>query len=210
MTFNKYPNWWWSKQVKQFLWKKYSPTNSNSDEVSKFRCPVKIPYVGKPSETLKKALIKLARDINNESISFCFYTSRLSNFTRIKDHDSNKLLQSSLVYRFMCPLEAGTNYIGETQRKLWRRVVEHSTDESSAICRHRCHCITCSGDIHEQFKVLYRAKTPLQLTIAEALYIKKHSPTLNVQQVSGKTILCAAIVLNSLLKTIFLISYSKY
>ena len=142
----------------------------NETDVVPYRVPIKIPYCGVASERLKKSLNKLAVKVNNDKVTICFTARRLSSFLQVKD-SRIKMLRSSLVYKYQCPADLGSSYIGETKRQLIRRIKDHFTEKSSAICRHIQSC-ECSNTFKSNFAVLKQMRTGFKLIIMEALLIK--------------------------------------
>ena len=73
----------------------------------------------------------------------------------------------------------------ETKRHQGVRVEEHlkGSHTLSAIGTHVKDCVGCqSSELdHRNFEILKSGTTKFDVTILEALLIKKHSPTLNVQ-----------------------------
>ena len=95
-----------------------------------------------------------------------------------------KLFKADVVYKFVCPLDKDAQYIGETQRQLFRRVDEHcSPGKNSAIFDHFFNCKSCQNhsNITSQFSILYQCNNRNNILSQEALCIKKFRPMLNNQ-----------------------------
>ena len=155
---------------------------------------VKIPYTGDTS--FKKANLQIR---NKVALSFPQVDVRVVGVTRpiwkksLKDITA-KSDQSSIIYKFSCM--CGGTYIGKTQRTLNTRVKEHvpryiTTDSPDSISKRRPassiarHLIQCqhkdSADI-SSFEVLAQGRSYSHLGILEALFIKRHNPSICVQK----------------------------
>ena len=99
-----------------------------------------------------------------------------------------QLFRSCFVYSFQCPLYKDFRYIGETERHIFTRIVEHCATNSahnsrpSAIRDQFDQCGVCASSryIEENFSII-RSCTRSDVLTQEALCIKKLSPSLNVQ-----------------------------
>ena len=82
-------------------------------------------------------------------------------------------------YRYRCPKDDGTTYIGRKERHLQVRVKEHKTagQSPSAIFSHLAEC-DCS-DAQDNFETFYRANNNYEFSISAALMIAHHKPNLN-------------------------------
>ena len=147
------------------------------------------PYFGHKSILLNIELTKL--------ISNYFYhihpkiiqvnSFRIGSLFKYKDTLPKKLC-SSVVYKYCCPLECGSVYIGSTIRTPHTRVMEHrgvsnrtgvplsNPSQSSP----RMHSAQCSGDVTcSDFSILGGHRNFVDLRILESLYILKLKPNLN-------------------------------
>ena len=186
LTFNNYPYWWFENILSDFLSNYFSNEVPNATTVPDNLVIMKLPYVGKASDDLRRKMKRIFRQFRLTNIKIVFNMRKLHTVFNIKSQTPT-LLQSSLVYRFTCSEDPNIAYIGQTERQLYRRLVEHKTNNSSAIKLHVDNCLACrSHDISERFKIIHSAKTPFELIIAEALLIKQHNPFLNTQQVVGR------------------------
>ena len=87
-------------------------------------------------------------------------------------------LKAGVIYKYTCPMNTDTNYIGKTSRQLCRRIKEHFTPEkNSPVFNHILNC-SCSHN-HNNFKVLKTARNDYELSVLEALFIKNQKPPLN-------------------------------
>ena len=99
-------------------------------------------------------------------------------------------LRSSLVYKFSCPQQCGSVYVGSTIRTLKTRIYEHkgfSIRTGRALAKPsqssiRSHSGQCTGDCAvpaSSFEVLSYGKNVNEIRIIESLYIHKLKPNLN-------------------------------
>ena len=188
LRFNNYPTTFFEKSLHIFLAKINQQSSSVTDLQSSTHennFIVKIPYIGKYSENLRKRIYRLFNECNISNTKLVFTTNRLQSLFRIKQIDS-KFLTPKLVYEFTCSDDQSISYIGEPSRQLIRRIEEHCSDTASAIKNHLHVCSTCSIDTKSHFKILTRSNTAFELSIKEAILIKQNKPTLNTQQIRGR------------------------
>lgn len=140
-----------------------------------------IPYVGGASVGLASRLRRLLRP-------FClgerivFTTTKLRNTFSLKCATPSRL-QSRVVYKFTCPVDPDTTYVGKTRRHLQVRAKEHFTSASSAVYQHISSCNSCQQqqDRTSCFTILATASNDHKLNVKEALFIKQLKPPLNLQ-----------------------------
>ena len=141
-----------------------------------------IPYLGKCS-------IQFQRQISNQMKEHQITTKAAYNTVKVSSYFSLKstcssLFKSNVIYRFRCSGDQSTSYIGESQRQLFKRILEHTTKatSTSAVFEHLIGCNHCQSDgkISKRFEILRQCDWHNVLTF-EALLIRKHRPTLNVQ-----------------------------
>ena len=142
-----------------------------------------LPYVGRCS-------LKLHRRIKHEMQNYGVIIMPAYRTTKVGSYFSLKskippLFKSDVVYQFICPCDKGTQYVGETERQLFKRLEEHtatSNTASSAIYDHMLQCEGCakSENIAETFTILKQCCS-LDILSQEALYIKRFRPSLNTQ-----------------------------
>ena len=74
-------------------------------------------------------------------------------------------------------------YLGKTKRHLITRIEEHKKQDTSAIHKHLSNCGDCqkSGVDISKFEIITTGRSDFEVTIKEALYIKKLNPVLNKQ-----------------------------
>ena len=144
-----------------------------------------LPYQGKRGETLVKSLNKTLKNvIGTQQIKtqIAYKSTRLSSMFNIKDKTS-AIHENNVVYKVQCPQEdCGETYIGETERRIYERVLDHSgRDINSTVFRHSC--LTGHEPISmDNVKVIakgFKRNDTRELT--EALLITEQKPTLNVQ-----------------------------
>ena len=92
-------------------------------------------------------------------------------------------MKPNVVYRFKCLRDADTSYIGKTERHLVARVAEHLRPKGKGhIKKHLDKCTVCKNGVSiDNFEILKTARKPLELSIHEALLIKKFQPKINKQ-----------------------------
>jgi len=126
---------------------------------------------------LKKKLTKKFQNCNIE-IQCVFTSVKVGSYFSLKDKTSS-LLEASLIYKFQCSGDPSCTYIGKTKRYLQQRISEHSRGES-AVYSHVQKCPHCSfGNIQQNFHVIKHVQGTLDLSMHEALAIRKHNPVLN-------------------------------
>ena len=146
-------------------------------------------FFGHKSEIMKAELVKLISEyfyhidpqiilINNFKIGSMFKSKE----------NSPKNLCSSVIYKYCCPRNCGSEYVGSTVRTLFTRAMEHRgisnrTGRPRQVpvqSAPRNHSETCSGDISLQdFSIIGGAKYVTDLHILESLKIFKLKPNLN-------------------------------
>jgi len=95
-----------------------------------------------------------------------------------------------VVYEYCCPKEEcqpSTSYVGYTECTLSERIRNHTQNGSIQQHSRENHNIKLtSQDILNSTNILRKFQTKIELTIAEALYIKLINPTINAQR-EGET-----------------------
>ena len=116
------------------------------------------------------------------NIKVAFRTSKVGNYSSLKEK-INKLYRNCIVYKFQCPGDLDTQYIGETERQLFVRIKEHIKPTNSAVFAHIEQCRNCQNhnDIFNCFEVIKFCKNRNILLAVEAIMIKKLKPKLNQQ-----------------------------
>ena len=116
------------------------PDQQTEPETETVKFTLKIPYLGKNSESLAKVLKrKLARNLKKKvSIRVVFTTNKLSRFCSVKDHipDAQK---NGIIYRIKCP-GCGESYVGKTECCLDKRLEEHARKTPQPMHQHLKSC----------------------------------------------------------------------
>ena len=156
--------------------KREKATTQGKDPVSKNRTPtVTLPYIEGSSEKLRRAF-------NTAGVPTAFKPYRTLWQTLVSPKDkSDKLKQSGTVYELSC-LDCESVYIGETGRKLEKRLAEHKSraaGSKSAVNEH----VTRSNSTHhidwDNVKVLQKETKDFPRKVLEAIHIRKKGPNLN-------------------------------
>ena len=85
------------------------------------------------------------------------------------------MLKSCLVYKYVCPVDPGQVYIGKTKRHLVTRIREHGSTNTAI----RSHCNSCECFSPDNFSIIRNCVNDYESTLAEALFIRMNSPSLN-------------------------------
>jgi len=156
----------------------------------KERMYIGLPYLGKSVDPLRRSIQNICRKFipNKELIIFSKPGKVVKNFFRLKDSTPFDL-QSCVVYKYTC---AGchASYIGQTTRHLRHRYAEHKgvshltfkVVKSLVHSSIRDHCLQCNSATCklEDFTVLARGGSDLELLVKERLLIAREKPVLNV------------------------------
>ena len=145
-----------------------------------------LPYIGKPSEKLHK---RLRTEMLQHKIDLkaAYRSTKVGSYFSLKQ-DVPTLLRSDVVYKFECPLDKDSRYIGETQRHFFTRISDHCSTTSakqsqqSAVRDHILNCNDCSRskNIVDCFSIL-RTCSGHDILSQEALCIGKMKPSINIQ-----------------------------
>ena len=177
---NGYPSRFFENVKNKFMTKisKSIDRSDHKDTEKKFM--FKIPYIGTPSLVFKRKLKKIFRR-SNINIVIVFTSTKVGRYFSLKDL-SDKLLRSSVVYKFHCSGDPNISYIGKTKRYLQKRITEHQTS-ASAIRDHLQYCQKCSDSkiFNQSFGVVGKCNTDFELQILEAIEIISRRPSLNKQ-----------------------------
>ena len=95
---------------------------------------IAIPYIKKISEKFGRQVTKIL-DLIGIQTRIAFSTVKVGSYFSLKDSISKKF-SSCLVYKFTCPGDLDTQYIGETERQLFLRIKEHTTPTNSSVFSH--------------------------------------------------------------------------
>ena len=96
------------------------------------------------------------------------------------------ILNSKVVYKFICSLDVNVTYIGTSARHLSIRAGEHlnvSRSCKNAIKDHIRKCSSCETQPKNMklFEIIRKSQTSYEAKIHEALVIKRSNPMLNKQ-----------------------------
>ena len=102
-----------------------------------------LPYLGLKGEQLVKSCLRKLRKCMKQGIDVHFRvlynTNKISCYTNTKDK-TPLLCRSFIVYEFHCP-GCKANYIGETERTLFERTLEHGwSNKDKVVYRHLDNC----------------------------------------------------------------------
>ena len=189
---NGYPKRVFNQVLNNFLNFKFSPPPMKMTARKQVKY-VKLPFVGELSYEIRRSLQSTFRKYFPQIKFQIVFTNRFTIGSLFKAKDSLPSdLCSNIVYGFSCP-SCGAGYVGSTSRWLQHRILEHRgrsvrtgallvKPTQSAIRDHAFaenHPFT-----HEDFKILAKPDTKLDLLISETLIIKMKKPTLNVSTTS--------------------------
>ena len=156
---------------------------------------ITLPFLGHFSYHIRNSMSNLlSKQFANVNFTFIF-TNRntVSSLFRVKDPIPITLC-SDVVYCFKCP-DCMSRYIGSTSRNLKIRISEHkgisyrtnTQITRPSFSRIREHAQLCNHSINEEnFSILFRANSMLDLRIAESLLIMKEKPELNDNEVATR------------------------
>lgn len=187
-TSNGYPLQFIEGIVSKFLHDKLNPTRKPIDDEVEKRFILRIPFVGKASLEFKKRITDIVKDDYKVNFSCVFVPSKVKDYFSLKCR-SPTFLQSNVVYKFSCKDDPSIFYIGETQRHIGIRAMEHFklTGLSSAVGNHVKDCAGCkssldSGDLtFKDFEIIKSGRSKLDIEVAESILVRRHNPPLNKQ-----------------------------
>ena len=190
---NNYPIDFFNKIVEKFWQTKHSNSIENKEERT-FDFMIKIPYIGKKSIEFGKKISVLFKDEFDIKVNTVFTSFKVKTFFQLKTR-TPEFLRNHIIYKFTCPCDTGSSYIGVTSRPWCERIQEHlgfkKSGDQSAIKKHLDICQKCfeetrvNGSNH--FKILRECKNKYEAQINEALMIKRNTPKLNKQQHNNGT-----------------------
>ena len=170
-----YPKWSIDKVSKP---KCDKPSDKNASSTSKGL--VVLPYVKGLAEALK-------RNFNKHGIKVCFKPTRtLRQFLVAPKDKTDKKNVTGVVYEIPCQGKTlrgkcKESYIGETERSLKTRFLEHRRPSSSTseVSQH-IHIESPGHHVSlDEVKVLDREDKWFERGVKEAIYIRAHQPSLN-------------------------------
>ena len=192
--FNKngYPNYLIDRHISLFLNKIFEP-KIKPVTVPKKSMYVSLPFYGSNSETIYNSLFKQLSacypHINFTTILKTHMT--IGKYFQFKDRLPPELC-SSVIYKYTCR-SCNALYIGSTGRRSVERFSEHrgvsfrtnrplSNPSSSHI---RNHAYENDHPIYKDNFSIIDSGPPSHLRIIESIYIKKFTPTINVQSTAA-------------------------
>ena len=191
---NGYPEEFIDNNVNRFLMGLDSANNNNSDDSATTTkesdtsdgvqsAYLVLPYVGRCSTRLHK---RITYEMKHYGVRImpAYRTAKVGSYFSLKTKIP-PLFKSNVVYKFVCPCDEGTQYVGETERQLFKRLQEHtsrSNTAQSAIYDHMLQCEGCAtvNNISKSFAIIRQCQT-IDILSQEALFIKRLQPSLNVQ-----------------------------
>ena len=183
---NAYPASFFDNVSRRFL---QSLGDSQVDTASETTCSegpcvyLRVVYVGGPSHTFGKRLGALIRDKYGVEVKVVFSTFKVGSYFGLKSQIP-PLFKSNIVYKFVCPRDEDTSYIGMTTTQWFVRIGQHfDPSKKSAIYSHLAQCCTCRESKPQslQFQTLKQSRGVRDTEINEALLIRKCRPSLNKQ-----------------------------
>ena len=188
---NGYPSKLIKEQVESFISKKLDFRPSIPD-VPRKPFYFTLPYFGHKSIQLSIQISKIIQEnfFLLEPHAVQVNGNKIGNIFSYKD----KLplgLRSSVIYKYCCPHECGSAYVGSTVRTLETRIAEHrgvsvrtnktlASRKASSIRAHHSSNDKCGGAISpSQFVIVDGCRGAVNLRILESLYIIKTRPNLN-------------------------------
>ena len=168
---NGYPIPFFNDILSSFLRKVHEPRIQSCNESDVYT--LCLPYFGNVSETFILRFRRFCRRYNLK-IRIVYKPFKVGHYFSLKSV-CPKFLESCVVYKYTCPVDQAS-YVGKTRRHLIQRINEHRNSEQSAIYNHNvlCHCLT-----PKNFEILKQCRGDFELSLTEALLIKKERPTLN-------------------------------
>lgn len=161
--------------------------NENNSENRKIHT-LKLPYQGEEGINLIKSIKNSSKRTlpENHEVRIILTGKKLSSCFNIKD-DTKKQHEHDLVYLGECPTSGCIeNYIGETERRINERVIDHACrDKKSHLLKHHHNTNHDSVDLNN-FRILHKGynNNTFKRRVSEALFVKQYRPTLNVQEKS--------------------------
>ena len=157
------------------------------DMTNKSIATLKLPYKGVEGEKLKRSLNKVLLKFSpNNTVSRISYNGTKLGSKFIVKNSTKPEHQHNLIYKITCPdTNCRETYVGETARRLSERVNEHSKlDGKTHVSQHAANSGHKPPEINN-FDILTTVNgSTKHRKILEALYIKNHRPTLNIQGAS--------------------------
>ena len=184
---NGYPSWILDRVIKSSVANFLQPNVKYGP--NKERVYIGLPFLGSVTDQLRRSIKQINKQFmpHKDLIVYFKPGQRISNFFRTKDSTPFEL-RSHVIYRYTCA-ECNSSYVGQTTRHLRHRIAEHTgtshltgkTMKAKVHSSIREHCSRCPGSecISQNFKILARGSTELELLVKERLLINREKPVLN-------------------------------
>ena len=137
--------------------------------------------MGKQSRIFAKDISKLIWKFSAVQLSPIYKTCKVGNYFDLKSNASTILL-SNVVYRFLCPCDAGLTYVCKSTHHVATRAKEHlnlGSSVKSKIKEHIIECNLCSkkdmDSLIHCFNFIKKCSSDYCCKIHEGLLIKKHN-----------------------------------
>ena len=169
---NMYPSYLTYKQVKRFLYNKFSTSNFNVVKQTKTTLYHKFPYIGSFSDNNKKKTKELCKTFCKSSNINIVFSPFKAGYLFSSKGCLPSGLKSFVIYKFVC---AGcqSSYIGETKCHLPTRINEHLvTDTKSHVFRRLLESPACKNLCDGNcFTIIDSVSSSFRLKPKEALHI---------------------------------------
>jgi hypothetical protein len=179
LTKCHYPEWALKKGREQAIKPKSDTESKRVPGQAKSKGNVVLPYIQGTSEQLRRAFLK-----HKISVSFKPHKTLGQLLVHPKDKPDKKDI-CGLIYHIKCdghPKEqCSMDYIGETERNLKARFMEHRrpSSTSSEVSRHIHDCKPDHTITMENVRILDREPSWFERGVREAIYIRALRPALN-------------------------------
>ena len=197
LSKNDYPMDTIDTQIKKFLNKKMDQNEAKKvqerkellklEQLKQKTIYLVLPYINVEIEKFGSELSKLVEEYyNNVKLKVVFKAPReIKDLFTFKDK-TTPLMRAKVIYKIKCG-ECESFYIGKTKRQLITRILEHKKGKGqeenlSALYKHEKS--TLHRVEYNNAEILDQADSDKKLLLKEMLYIKRHTPDLNVQKES--------------------------
>ena len=146
------------------------PLSAAKDPANTVKGSITLPYVGNMSEAIARIMRKAGITVHLRP----FNTLRSKLFhPKDKVEKSNR---SGVVYHVKCPC-CNSNYVGETERNIRKRMKEHHRSSSPVGHHMEFHKHSFSDDT--DVSILHQETGWFRRGVAEAIHIQQQNPDLN-------------------------------
>ena len=227
---NRFPAKLIDQKISELKNKNFQPSEGKKKRQEEFDNPdfdhhtLSLPFSSFRCSKIASSIYNILKHITPFiKLHIVFSTLKLSSviYPRLKpktDYFNN----SCTVYKYDCVEVCPSNYIGESERLLHQRILEHRTKAESHIFQHKSKCIHYQAAFYEQFEVdpdnlpnkrrmdhyerifIHERFTILETKITnkfyrkifEGVHITLHKPDLNKQVKHEKTTLICSCQIN--------------